>query len=257
MKKFSTYFSSTCYSSFPVILLASSLLSLTACARTMDRLEQVGSPPALRTVANPAGTPEHNQVSWPMPKEEVAPTKYANSLWEQGSRTFFRDQRASRVGDILKVTMNLKDKGKLESSTDRTRSSNEEVGIGAMFGLQKIIPGQGGVNGELALDGASKTKGDGQIERKEEIETQLAATVTQMLANGNMVIDGRQEIRINNEIREISVQGVVRPQDIGSDNSIDYSQVAEARISYGGRGQISELQGPRWGHEIVETLSPF
>ena len=151
----------------------------------------------------------------------------------------------------------MKDKGKLESSTDRTLESTEQVGVGALFGLEGIIPGQGGANGTLNLESDSEDRGDGQIERKEEIDTQFAATVVQVLPNGNLVIDGRQEIRINNEIRAISVQGVVRPEDIDSSNTIDYSQIAEARISYGGRGHISEVQGPRYGSEIVDVLSPF
>ncbi|MGB1539912.1 MAG: flagellar basal body L-ring protein FlgH [Rickettsiales bacterium] len=249
-------YKATC-TALPLVLLASSLLSLTACTSALDRIEAVGSPPPMQAIIDPTVDPNYKPVSWPMPVPEAAPKRYANSLWQQGSRTFFRDQRASRVGDILRVMIELKDKGKLENTTDRTRASSEEVGLGAMFGLSKIVPGQGGANGLLQMNGDSTTSGDGQIERKEEIETQVAATVVQVLPNGNLVIDGRQEIRINNEIREISVQGVVRPEDIGSSNTIEYSQIAEARISYGGRGQISDIQGPRWGHGVIEAVSPF
>lgn len=239
-------------------VLIGAMCSLSACAGRLDRLDQIGGPPPMQRVDNPqALQKDYQPISWPLPQSEAAPQKYANSLWQQGSRTFFRDQRASRVGDILKVMMNLKDKGKLENKTDRSRSSGEEVDVGAVFGMEKLIPGVGGANGALQLGGQSSTTGDGKIERKEEIETQFAATVVQVLPNGNLVIDGRQEIRIDNEIREISVQGVVRPEDIASDNTIDYSQIAEARISYGGRGHLSEVQGPRWGHEAIETLSPF
>lgn len=245
------------WSALPVVLLASSLLLQTACSNTLDRLGQVGETPPMQKIVNPTVHPQYQPVSWPLPDSGPAPRTYANSLWQQGSRTFFRDQRASRVGDILKVVMELKDKGKLENRTDRTRTSSEEAGVGAMFGLEGIIPGQGGANGLLQLSGDSSTSGDGEIERKEEIDTEFAATVVQVLPNGNLVIDGRQEIRINNEIRAISVQGVVRPEDINSSNTISYSQIAEARISYGGRGHLSEIQGPRWGHEIVETVSPF
>lgn len=244
--------------SFPIMLLATSLLSLSACGSTLDRLGQVGNPPPMQALQDPTTMAGYKPVSWPLPEAEAAPVKQANSLWQPGSRTFFRDQRASRVGDILKVTMQMKDKGKLENKTDRSRTSNEAVGVGAVFGLEKLIPGTDpSASGTLGLNGASGTTGDGKIERKEEIDTQFAATVIQLLPNGNLVIDGRQEIRMNNEIREISVQGVVRPQDIASDNTIDYSQIAEARISYGGRGQISDVQGPRWGHEAIEVLSPF
>ena len=240
------------------VVIGASLLTLSACSSGLDRLGQVGHPPEMSKINNATVNPNYEPVSWPMPQQEAAPQKYANSLWQQGSRTFFRDQRASRVGDILKVVMNLKDKGKLENKTDRTQTSNEGAGIGAAFGLDGIVPGaDAGARGVLDITGNSATKGDGQIERKEEIDTQFAATVTQVLPNGNLVIDGSQEIRVNNEIREVLVQGVIRPQDVGSDNTIDYSQIAEARISYGGRGQISEIQGPRWGTEAIQKISPF
>lgn len=242
----------------PVVLIGAGLLTLTACSAGIDRLGQVGSPPEMSKINNSTVNPNYQPVTWPLPQSETVPPQYANSLWQQGSRTFFRDQRASRVGDILKVVMQLKDKGKLENKTDRTQTSSNQAGIGAAFGLEGIVPGaNAGANGVLDLSGNAVTTGDGQIERKEEIDTQFAATVTQVLPNGNLVIDGSQEIRVNNEIREVLVQGVIRPQDIGSDNTIDYSQIAEARISYGGRGQISDIQGPRWGTDAIERISPF
>ena len=239
------------------LLMTVPLLGLSACSGTMDRLEQVGNPPPMTELHNPGTQPGSQPLTWPLPREETPPVHYANSLWQQGSNTFFRDQRAARVGDILKVVMNLKDKGKLENTTDRTRTGTEQMEAAALFGLEKILPGQGGPSGTLRTNSTSVSSGDGQIERKEEIQTQFAATVTQVLPNGNLVIDGRQEIRINDEIRAIAVQGVVRPQDIGSSNTIDYSQIAEARISYGGRGLISEAQRPRWGQEVVDVISPF
>lgn len=246
---------------FRTVVWGAGMLALTACSGTMDRLEQVGKPPPFKTFDSPSAQPGYKPISWPMPEPETEPKQYANSLWQQGSRTFFRDQRASRVGDILKILVNLKDKGKLENKTDRTRESSEDTSITALLGMENLLfkplPGSADPGNLLGLKGGSSTKGDGQIERKEELDTQFAATVVQVLPNGNLVIDGRQEIRINNEIREIAVQGVVRPQDIGSNNTIDYSQIAEARITYGGRGHLSEIQGPRWGHEVMEVLSPF
>lgn len=246
----------------PVVTLAAlALFSVTGCASKIDRLGEVSETPPMSKVQDPSTLRGYQPISWPMPQEETMQPQYANSLWQQGSRTFFRDQRASRAGDILKILVSIKDKSKLESSTDRQRDGSESVGLSALFGLERFIPeAERPTNPSenlIGFAGQSSTSGDGTIERKEEIETQFAATVVQVLPNGNLVIDGRQEIRINNEIREISVAGVVRPQDIGADNTIDYSQIAEARISYGGRGHISEIQGPRWGHEIVEVLSPF
>ncbi len=243
-----------------LIFTAASLLGTTACAAKLDRLETIGQTPPMAAMQDPTTMKGYQPISWPMPREEAPPAKYANSLWQQGSRTFFRDQRAARVGDILKVLVSIKDKSKLENSTDRSRTGSEQAGISALFGLEKIVPMEAGKptsRNLLGYNTDSRTLGDGKIERKEEIETQFAATVVQVLANGNLVIDGRQEIRINNEIREISVAGVVRPEDIASNNTIDYSQIAEARISYGGRGHISEAQAPRWGQEVVDVLAPF
>lgn len=245
------------FTTLPALMLAMPLLGLTACSTQLDRLEQVGNPTPMSKVYDPTTQASYEPITWPMPTEEAEPKHYANSLWQRGSNTFFRDQRASRVGDILKITMDMRDRGRLESTSERTRTGTEEVGLGALFGLERGVPGQMGPNGLLSLDSASTSVGDGQIERREEIQTSFAATVTQVLPNGNLVIDGRQEIRMNDEIREIGVQGVIRPQDIASNNTIDYSQIAEARISYGGRGMIADAQRPRWGQQVVDVISPF
>jgi flagellar L-ring protein FlgH len=246
------------FSTLPILVLAGSLFMLSACASKLDKLEQVGQTPPMSRVYDPTAQQSYQPITWPMPVAEADEPKHAaNSLWRQGSNTFFRDQRASRVGDILKIVMDLKDRGRLESTTERTRTGSEQAGLGALFGFEGHIPGQGGVNGLLQSNSASISNGDGQIERREELQTEFAATVTQVLPNGNLVIDGRQEIRMNDEIREIVVQGVIRPQDIASNNTIDYSQIAEARIGYGGRGMIADAQRPRWGQQVIDVLSPF
>lgn len=241
---------------FPLALAV--LLVTTACSSQLDRLSHVGQPAPMTKVYDPTQQKGYQPISWPLPVEETGPQNNANSLWQKGSTTFFRDNRAARVGDILKVVMDLKDRGRLESSTDRLRQGSEATGLSAMFGLETKIPGDTtGANGLLGMNSNSRSIGDGQIERREEVQTEFAATVTQVLPNGNLVIDGRQEIRINDEVREIIVQGVIRPQDIAANNTIQYSQIAEARIAYGGRGIISDAQRPRWGQEVIDILSPF
>ena len=241
------------------LLLLSTVLS--GCTSMLDKLDAVGSPPKFAEVSNPITSPKYEPLSWPMPETQPAPKQYANSLWQPGARAFFRDQRAAREGDILKVNIRFEDKAELNNQTDRTRTSSESLATPALFGLQnklyKKIPGHANPAALLDLEGNAVTSGNGVIKRKEKIETQVAALVTQVLPNGNLAIEGSQEIRVNYELREVSVKGVVRPQDIKSDNTIDSSQIAQSRINYGGRGQITEIQQPRWGSQVIESISPF
>jgi len=240
-------------------VLGMSLLS--ACTGTLDKLDAVGQPPKFAAVSNPTNSPTYEPLSWPMPETQPAPKQYANSLWQPGARAFFRDQRAARVGDILRVNVKFEDKAELDNATDRSRTSTEDLATPSVFGLQhkifKKLPGNQFPTNLIDITGNAKTNGTGSIKRKEKLETQVAALVTQVLPNGNLVIDGSQEIRVNYELREVSIKGVIRPQDIKSDNTIDSNQVAQARINYGGRGQITEIQQPRWGSQVIEALSPF
>ncbi len=244
---------------FLSIVLASTMLA--GCASTMDKLEQVGKPPPLSAVSNPTTEPEYQPLSWPMPEAQPAPRQYANSLWQPGARAFFRDQRAARVGDILRVNIKIKDKAELDNETDRSRTGADSISAPTVFGVQnklfKFLPGTADPSNLATVNTAGSHKGTGAIKREETIETQVAALITQVLPNGNLAIDGSQEIRINNEIREVAVRGVVRPQDISSNNTIESSQIAQARIVYGGRGQISDVQQPRWGSQVIEAVSPF
>ena len=231
---------------------------LAACANTVDKLENVGKPPAFKEVANPHTNPQYQPMSWPMPNPEPPAAQYANSLWQPGARAFFRDQRANRVGDILRVKVEINDKAEVDNETTRDRQAAEDVNVPNLFGSLrgKIIPG-GREQDLFGLNTTSNNTGTGEIEREEKITTQVAALVTQVLPNGNLVIEGSQEIRVNFEIREITIKGVIRPEDIGADNTIDSSQIAEARINYGGRGQLTDVQQPRWGHQMIDVLSPF
>lgn len=242
------------------LLLATSMLS--ACNKTLDKLENIGSPPPLATVENPKVKADYEPMTWPMPENTPPPKQYANSLWQPGSRTFFRDQRAARVGDILKVNVKIKDKAELKNETEGKRDNTDSAAAPEVLGFSKVlskITPIGSPNPAQLVDITANrnTKGTGKIKRDETIETQIAALITQVLPNGNFVIDGRQEMGINFEVREVAVRGVIRPQDIKSDNSVDSSQIAEARITYGGRGQLTDVQQARWGQQVVDTLSPF
>lgn len=233
--------------------------TLTACSGTIDRLERVGSRPPMTAVTNPQTRSDYQPLSWPLPDPEAKSTRTANSLWQPGARGFFRDQRASRVGDILRVNIAVADQAKLDNRTDRQRDSAESANATALLGQEGNLAKLTGADPDnlLSIGGSTQTNSNGRIDRKETINTQVAALVTQVLPNGNLVIEGTQEILVNYEIREVSVNGVIRPEDITSDNTVESNQVAQARIVYSGRGQVSDIQKPRWGQEVIDILSPF
>jgi flagellar L-ring protein FlgH len=233
------------------------IVSLAGGCSAIDRITQIGEQPKLAAIENPTSQPGYKPVQMPMPKPELA-SYNANSLWRNGSRAFFKDQRAARVGDILTITVNFTDKANLSNETKRDRTSKEDSGVSDFIGAQtitqahKILPGK-----LLTTDSTSKYDGSGSVDRKENLQTNVAAVVTQVLPNGNLVVEGKQEIRVNFEIREMIVAGIVRPEDIQSDNTIDSSKIAQARIAYGGRGQITDFQQPRYGQQVTDILLPF
>ncbi|MBR0696254.1 flagellar basal body L-ring protein FlgH [Bradyrhizobium lablabi] len=242
------------------LILSAALLALGTIASgcsSIDRLSQIGEKPRLTEIENPTAQPGYKPVQMPMPKPEVA-SYSPNSLWRNGSRAFFKDQRAARVGDILTVTVNFTDKANIANETQRSRTSKEDSGITAFLGSQtvtqplKILPGR-----ILTTDSTASSDGKGSVNRQEALQTNVAAVVTQVLPNGNLVVEGKQEIRVNFEIRELIVAGIVRPEDIQSDNTIDSAKIAQARIAYGGRGQITDVQQPRYGQQVMDVLLPF
>jgi len=242
------------------IILTGAMLSLAVAASgcsSIDRLSQIGEKPKLTEIENPTTQPGYKPVQMPMPKPEQA-SYNANSLWRNGSRAFFKDQRAARIGDLLTVTVNITDKANLSNETQRSRTAKEDSGISDFIGSQtitqplKILPGK-----ILTTDSTSSSDGKGSVNRQESLTTNVAAVVTQVLPNGNLVVEGKQEIRVNFEIRELIVAGIVRPEDIQSDNTIDSSKIAQARIAYGGRGQITDVQQPRYGQQVMDVLLPF
>src|SRR6201994_3586311 len=223
------------FSSIRRIALTGTMLSVAAVAggcSSIDRLSQIGETPKLSSIENPTTQPGYKPVQMPMPKPEAV-SYNANSLWRNGSRSFFQDHRAHQIGDLLTLTLNIPDQANFANETQRSRTVTEDSGITAFLG-SNLLTGKTALPGRLlTADATSNSDGKGSIQRQESLTTNIAAVVTQLLPNGNMVVEGKQEIRVNFEMRELIVAGIVRPEDIQSDNTIDSSKIAQARIAYG------------------------
>ncbi|WP_343559781.1 flagellar basal body L-ring protein FlgH [Kiloniella sp. b19] len=234
-----------------------SIAALATGCNTLERISEIGEPPKLSRIENP-GPPE--PIVLPMPTPQVA-TRQANSLWRPGSRAFLKDQRADEIGDILTVVIQIDDDANVSNETARTRNNSEDAGLDNFLGAETLLGevfNESIVPGDLVnVDSQSSSTGTGTVTRSESVNLRVAALVTQVLPNGNLAIAGRQEVRINYEVRELLVNGIIRPEDITSTNQINYDQIAEARISYGGRGQLSDVQQPRYGQQLYDIIWPF
>jgi len=245
----------------PMTVAASLALmaALTAC-NAPERLANIGKTPQLSQIEDPTLLPGYKPLSMPMPQAVPAPQQ-PNSLWRQGSRAFFKDQRAGRIGDILTVLIDISDQAQLDNTSERTRDNAENAGMSHFLGFESelagFLPNAVDPANLVTLNSDGSSKGTGAIKRKEAISLRVAATITQVLPNGNFVLDGRQEVRVNNEVRELQVAGVIRPEDITSINTVAYDKIAEARIAYGGRGQMTDVQQPRYGQQLLDIISPF
>ena len=235
-------------------------LTIAGCGNMLERVARAGQEPSLSPIENPNAQDLYRPVSLPMP-DPMTNARQPASLWRQGSRAFFKDQRAGRVGDILTVVIAIKDDATLDNKTSRTRSANESAGLDNLLGYEHLINNifsKHAIPGDLAnADSASDSTGTGSTARQEEIDLRMAAVVTQILPNGNLVIQGSQQVRVNYELRDLAVKGVIRPEDITAVNEVPYDKIAEARISYGGEGTVSDLQQPRYGQQIFDILFPF
>ena len=241
------------------ILMLMMPLAFAACSGA-ERISRLGDAPEMASVANPTADPRWRPVTMPMPNPHDPPIAN-NSLWRPGSRTFLRDQRAAAVGDIVTVLVAIQDEAELQNRTVRSRENSETMGLPRLLGLEssyaRLFPT--GIDPSALVQGnsASGVNGAGSVRRNESVTLRVAATVTQLLPNGNLVVSGRQQVRVNSELRDLTVGGVIRPQDIASDNTVRHDRLAEARIAYGGRGTISDVQRPRIGQELLDIILPF
>ncbi len=225
--------------------------ALTGCS-AVDRIENIGQAPKLA----PLTAPTEREIVARIPT--TRPITYANnSLWQSGAKSFFRDPRASNVGDIITVNITVADTARLSNSTARSRANSENAALDNLFGMETILPTSMNPASLVAMGSDMSNTGNGAITRSESINLTLAALVAQVLPNGNFVIDGRQQVRVNNELRDLKVTGIVRAEDITQGNTVNLAQIAEARISYGGQGTVSDVQQPRYGSQLFDIIMPW
>lgn len=241
------------------------LLGVALAATGCSRLENVGKPPEMTPPGRPmpAMAPiAAERIALATPRLLPPPESYAaGSLWRNGPSSLFGDRRAQTLGDIVTVVIEIDDKASISNETKRDRTGDESLSIAALLGLPSvadaILPAGAGLDPAASIASSSGSTGKGTVDRTEKITLRIAATVTDMLPNGHMVITGTQEIRVNYELRDLQVAGVVRPEDITRKNEITYDKIADARILYGGRGQITDVQQPRYGQQVADIILPF
>ncbi len=249
---------------FPRALILLPALGLAACgSKPFDR-----DPEVSKIGMDPQTMYEAQTVQVPMPEPQAEKVPYraeGASLWERGSKGFFADQRATDVGDILTIEIEIEDEAQLSNASDRTRSGGGSIAFPKLFGygtqIDKVLPGVGPsdlpTDNIVDISSLSGASGSGSITRNESISLKVAALVVKELPNGNLVIVGRQEVKVNEELRELRVAGIIRPQDIQRNNTIPYDKIAEARITYGGRGAVSYQQTRRYGEDLMDIILPY
>ena len=222
--------------------------ALGAC--NSNRLSEFGQPPVLSPIGTGLAAPR-----------ETLPTTFGSlnrrtyhSAWSPTAVDMFQDPRARNVGDVITVSIQIEDKAQFDNSSDRSRSQKSSLGFDFGYGVSAL---KDSATADAGIRSSTETKGAGTIDRSESLRLSVAAVVTELMPNGNILISGSQEVRVNNEVRVLTVAGIVRPRDISRKNTIDYDKIAEARISYGGRGRITDVQGPTLGQQVFETLAPF
>ncbi len=243
------------------LVLICLICSVVSGCSIFSRLGAVGREPEMTKIENPVAAPDYQPIQMPMPKQVAEPSGI-NSLWRGGASGFFKDQRARNIGDILTVNVAVNDSANLTNTSSRSRAGDSDsLSIGALAGFETdlggFLPDAVDPSNLLDISSSSQNSGTGSIARDEDVNITMSAIVTQVLPNGNLVISGSQEVRVNYELRQLQIGGVIRRADITADNAIDSDKIAELRLSYGGKGTISEVQQPRYGRQVLEVINPF
>jgi flagellar L-ring protein precursor FlgH len=226
-------------------LLTAALL-VGGCAADPRDINQA---PAMTSVGTGLTAPN---VPGPLAAFPASAPRHQDSLWSPTTRSLYGDPRALHVGDTLTVEIKLDESASLNNRSDRSRDSS----IGLDAGIE--VPSIGfetGIGASVGSDSGSV--GRGSIARSEALDLSIAAVVTSVLPNGNLVISGSQEVRVNYEMRVLNIAGIVRPIDISKNNTIEYEKIAEARLAYGGQGRLSEIQQPAYGQQLYDLAVPF
>ncbi|WP_223428006.1 flagellar basal body L-ring protein FlgH [Tateyamaria pelophila] len=231
-------------------------VGLAACGRG----DHLGKAPSF---SDPVETREHSAMiasSLPLIFEEQTDLDQA-SLWSGQRGSLWGDMRAKQRGDIMTVVIEIDEEAEISNETDRSRSGSEALGAAQLAGLpqrlDRRLPDGASSADLVAINSNSSSSGDGSVKRNEKLTLRVAATVVDVLPNGVLSISGTQELRVNFELRELLVSGYVRPEDISRQNEITYDKIASARVSYGGRGQITDVQQPRYGQQVLDVILPF
>jgi flagellar L-ring protein precursor FlgH len=234
-----------------MIRQASSLLALVLVAGCNQTMSEINRPPALSPVGSGVVIEPASLAHYP--KEPASPVRRF-SLWDDRQSKLFTDPRALSVGDILTVLISINDRAKFKNESERSRNSTRDLSLGGSFDFDGVT---GDAKAGFDIGSGTKSVGNGQTARSEALDLSIAAIVTDVLPNGNLVIQGSQEVRVNAELRVLTIGGIVRPTDIGPDNVVSWERIAEARISYGGRGRLSEVQQPPYGQQVLDLVLPF
>lgn len=242
--------------------ICAALIFLTACG---GQLNDIGLAPTMTQVGHSGQyytgvDPALKNIVRNSP--QPASARYdGGSLWQSGPSSLFGDRRARQLGDIMTVVIEISDQAQINNSTNQARSGAESLSVPNLFGLpqmiEPVLPDGATLTPAIGLNSSSSASGNGSVSRAEQITLRVAATVVEVLPNGHLVVQGNQEVRVNFELRDLQIAGIVRPEDISRRNEITYDKIAGARISYGGRGQIMNMQQPRPGQQIVDAVSPF
>lgn len=210
-------------------------------------LSPIGSAPPVEVAALPTARPL-----------QVHKALADGSAWVDTAATLFRDARAMRIGDVITVKISIRDRAEIDNASNRSRESSGSLEGSADYDVAtQLMAKNGSAKGSIEANSKTSSRGRGAVARSESIELLVAAVVQDVLPNGNLLIQGTQEVRVNFELRELTVAGIVRPRDVATDNTISYDRIAEARISYGGRGRITDVQQPAWGQQILDAISPY